>query len=226
MPPPARTPRPPSKPRRTLAQRPASLPADDLEDDAQLRGLGYRDVRMPDRDVRSVDVEECDFTGVDLSGARLARAMIADCRFERSDLANVSATSSSLVRCELRGLRGTGLRWIDGTLRDVVLSDSKLDLSVFRFSSFSTVRFVGCNLTQADFTNADLRGVRFVDCDLTAVQLSHATMTGARLENCVLDRISGVTSLRGAVVDPGDLIALTYALAHALGIVLETSDPP
>jgi hypothetical protein len=28
--------------------------------------------------------------------------------------------------------------------------------------------------------------------------------------------------MRGAVIDPNDLMALTYALANALGIVIET----
>jgi uncharacterized protein YjbI with pentapeptide repeats len=195
-----------------------------MADDAHLRGLAFTCVRMPDRDVRLPDVEECEFSQVDLSGSTLAKATFSDCRFVSSNLANLGATSSSLIRCELRGLRTTGLRWIDGTLRDVVFSECKLDLAAFRFTSFTNVRFVGCNLTQADFTNADLRGAQFIDCDLTAAQVSHADMRGTRLQNCVLDGIGGVVSLRGAVIDPQDLVALTYALANALGIIIEAPD--
>ena len=33
-------------------------------------------------------------------------------------------------------------------------------------------------------------------------------------------------SLRGAVIDPDDLVALSYALAGALGIVIGTGDDP
>lgn len=222
--PPAREPRSPTKPRWTSPPTAADLNLHDLADDAHLRGLAFTGVRMPDRDARLVDVEECEFTRADLSGCTLAKATFADCRFVGSDLANLGATGSSLIRCDLRGLRTTGFRWIDGTLRDVLFSECKLDLTAFRFTSFTQVRFVGCNLTQADFTNADLRGVQFVDCDLSAAQFSHADLRGARLQNCVLDGISSVASLRGAVIDPQDLIALTFALANALGIVIETPD--
>jgi uncharacterized protein YjbI with pentapeptide repeats len=220
--------RPPAEPRIASPPRTAELPADDIHDDAGLHGVAFSGVGMPDRDARLVDVEECEFTQADLSGCILSKATFADCRFVSSNLANLSAMSSSLIRCELRGLRTTGIRWIDGTLRDVVFCDCKVDLAAFRFTSFANVRFIGCNLTQADFTNADLRGVHFVGCNLTAAQFSHADLRGARLQNCVLDGISGVTSLHGAVIDPQDLIALTYALANALGIVIETPDdePP
>ncbi|MEQ7126684.1 pentapeptide repeat-containing protein [Actinopolymorpha sp. B11F2] len=222
--PPPRKPRPPTKPRMASPPVAADLALHDIADDAHLQGLAFTGVRMPDRDARLVDVEECEFTQADLSGCTLAKATFADCRFVSSNLANLGATSSSLIRCELRGLRTTGFRWIDGTLRDVVFSECRLDLTAFRFTSLMNVRFVGCNLRQTDFTNADVRGAAFIDCDLTAAQFSHADMRGTRLQNCVLDGISSVTSLRGAVIDPQDLIALTYALANALGIVIETPD--
>ncbi|WP_051113976.1 pentapeptide repeat-containing protein [Actinopolymorpha alba] len=219
-----RTPRPPVKPRIRGTLAPAVLPEHDVEDEAQLQRLTFTRVDMSERDATSVDVEECEFTGTDLNGSTLAKAIFADCRFESSDLANVSASTSSLLRCSLRGLRATGLRWIDGTLRDVVFGECRMDLAQFRFTTFKNVHFVDCHLRQGDFTNADLRGVVFSGCDLTGAQFAQAKLAGARFHHCVLDGIRSVTSLQGAIIDPTDLVSLSYAFADALGILIESGD--
>ncbi len=81
-----------------------------------------------------------------------------------------------------------------------------------------------CNLTRADFQNADLGGAQFIGCDLTGAQFSQAKMHGTRFANCTLINVGGVTSWDGAIVRDHDLIALSYTLAHALGITIEGSE--
>ena len=86
------------------------------------------------------------------------------------------------------------------------------------------MRFTGCKLSGADFTNTDLRGARFTGCDLTGAQFHHATMDGARFRRCEVEGIAGITSWRGAVVHPDDVPALSYALADGLGIKIDDAD--
>ncbi|MGH3487743.1 MAG: pentapeptide repeat-containing protein [Actinopolymorphaceae bacterium] len=93
--------------------------------------------------------------------------------------------------------RNLGARVVDP---DVVFDQCRMDLSTFRFTSFTKVRFSGCNLTQADFTDADLRGALFVDCNLTGVQFAQADMSGTRPPNCILD--GEVRRSRGCAVVP------------------------
>jgi uncharacterized protein YjbI with pentapeptide repeats len=95
-----------------------------------------------------------------------------------------------------------------------------MDLSGFRFTSMKDVAFVDCNLTGVDFTNADLRGATFTGCDLTRADFAHADATGARFIRCELAGVSNVAQLRGATVSTHDLVALTHALAGALGITV------
>ena len=92
---------------------------------------------------------------------------------------------------------------------------------MFRFTRFDGVVFDRCNLSRADFQNADLSGVRFTGCDLTGAQFSQAKMDGTRFAGCELDGIGGVTSFRGATVTGNDLLALAHTLAAALGITIE-----
>jgi len=48
-------------------------------------------------------------------------------------------------------------------------------------------------------------------------------MDGTRFRACTLLDLDGVTSFRGAVVHEGDLLALSYTLAHALGIRIDST---
>ena len=170
------------------------------------------------------DVEQCRFTRADVSGGSWHKASFRDCVFVDANLANVFAQDSRLHRASVTTVRGTGMQWTNGTIKDVVFSDCRLDLAGFRFSKFVHVVFVDCRLSGADFTGADLSGVRFESCDLSQARFDEATMTGAGLRHCTLSGISGVEGLRGARVSGTDLLSLTFALAGACGIVVETDD--
>ncbi|HEY6737375.1 MAG TPA: pentapeptide repeat-containing protein [Actinopolymorphaceae bacterium] len=220
---PGRRPTAPKIPRGVLA--PATLPDHDLEEEAEFGRLEFAGLDLSGRDAALVEFDACRFVDTRLGGTELDRSRCFDCRFESCDLANLSARSTALVRAALQNSRATGLRWTEGTLRDVVFDKCKLDLSAFHETKFERVRFEGCNLAQADFMDADLSGgVEFVDCDLSQARFSQARMNGAVLTHCVLDGIEGVTSLRGAVIDPMDLLSLSYTLAQALGIVIAADD--
>ncbi|OLE28475.1 MAG: hypothetical protein AUG44_07330 [Actinobacteria bacterium 13_1_20CM_3_71_11] len=203
---------------------PASLdPAADLdlEDEIGYRGLDIDGVDLAGRRAGSVEFEGCRFAAADLSRTALVAATLRDCLVDRSNLANLRAERSTMLRARLSVSRLTGVQWVDGTVRDVTVSQCRADLASFRFSTFQRVVFEDCNLTRADFTNADVSGVVFRRCDLTAAQFSHATMVGTRFADCALAGIGGVASFAGAVVASGDLAGLAHALAAALDIRIE-----
>jgi uncharacterized protein YjbI with pentapeptide repeats len=213
------------KPRPPESLDPATVEEHDLEDEATLRRLEFSGIDLSGRSAESVEFAQCRFRGnADLSGVRLGRSSLTDCLIEHCNLANLQAERSSMLRVRLSAARLTGLRWVDGVLRDVAVSECRADLTSFRFTKLHNVAFDGCNLTRADFQNADVSGVRFTDCDLTGAQFSQATMDGTRFSNCVLDGVGGVTSFRGAIVAGQDLVALSYTLAAALGIRIEGAD--
>lgn len=185
------------------------------------RCISFADIDLSGRSAESVEFTQCRFKDVDVSGTTLGRAVFTDCFVGNSNLANLRAEKSSLVRVELSVLRMTGLHWTDGLLRDVRFTESRLDISSFRFTDFVRVLFEQCNLTGADFIKADLCGAQFIGCDLTGAQFSQANMEGARFSHCVLAGIGGVTSWKGAIVRSHDLVTLSHTLAAALGIRIE-----
>ena len=216
--------RDPVKPKPPPSLDLATLPDHDLDNESTFERLGFYDIDLSQRSAESVEFTQCRFRGADLSGTQVDRVGLTDCLAENSNLANVRADAGALVRVRFVMSRMTGFTVAKGLLRDVEFEDCRLDLSGWRFTDFQATRFINCNLTRADFTEADLTGAQFVGCDLTGAQFDKAKMEGTRFRKCVLVDIGGVLSWRGATVDGNDLIALSYTLAHALGIRIE-ADP-
>jgi uncharacterized protein YjbI with pentapeptide repeats len=117
----------------------------DLENEATFRRLGFFDRDLSGRSADGAEFEQCRFKGSDLSGTQLDGAAFTDCLFESANLANLRAEKSSMIRARLSTLRMTGAHWINGVMRDVTISECRLDLSSFRFTDFSSVVFKGCN---------------------------------------------------------------------------------
>ena len=78
--------------------------------------------------------------------------------------------------------------------------------------------FERCELTEADFLDADLREVRFVDCDLSRTDFRGARLQSCELRGVRLDGMQGVERLRGAAMPMLDVIDNAATLAAALGL--------
>ncbi|MER6575879.1 pentapeptide repeat-containing protein [Nonomuraea sp. NPDC001023] len=144
-----------------------------------------------------------------------------DVELERCDLSNMTVRASGMHRVRTSGSRLIGMTWTECAFRDVLFDTCRADLTGFRFSTFKNTVFRDCIVPEANFQNADLRGVRFERCDLSMAQFFQAQMDGAHFSDCVLLGIGGVTSLKGATVKSRDAHGLVFALAGALGILIE-----
>jgi uncharacterized protein YjbI with pentapeptide repeats len=113
----------------------ASLPLRGGPDDPYLlRDLLWCEmcrVLLSGRSAESVEFEQCRFRNADLGKTSLAKATFTDCLFENGNLANLRVEKSSMLRVRLSVLRMTGVHWIDGALRDVVVSECRADLTSF-----------------------------------------------------------------------------------------------
>jgi len=198
-----------------------ALPGHDLGDGGVYELLAFSDLDLSGREAAGAEIEACRYANVNLSQVKLRRGLVRDVIFERCDLANLRAVDSSFTRVAISSCRMTGLSLLDNELRDVTFTGCRVDLGSFRASKFDDVVFTDCRMEQADFADADLRGARFAGCSLTSAQFSGARMTGTRFARCELTGISGVTSMRGAIITSPDAVALAAILAGALGITIE-----
>lgn len=203
-----------------------SLPEAGLDDGVVHVGLAVSDVDVSGSEAAGVELDQCRYTTVNLGGVQMRRATIRDVEFERCDLANLLARDSSLVRVAVHASRMTGAALLASTVRDVAFRDCRMDMTSFSGSRFASVAFTNCRLDQANFGDADLSGVEFDQCDLSSAQLSGATLAGAKFTGCDLTGISGVTSLRGAIITGSNALTLARIFAEALGITVEDESLP
>src|SRR5947207_135501 len=75
-----------------------------------------------------------------------------------------------------------------------------------------------------DFLDLDLTGRTARSVELEGCHLKATDLSGSRVTRCELVDIDGVTSMRGAVVEGHNLVALAHTLATALGITIDAED--
>lgn len=96
---------------------------------------------------------DCNFSGVDLSGAQLNHANLAG-----ADLSGADLTNANLRQANLTGANLSGAKLIRANLP-------------------------GANLSSADLTNADLSGSNLIRANVTGATTTNTNLTGAHLES-------------------------------------------
>jgi uncharacterized protein YjbI with pentapeptide repeats len=217
-------------PRSTAFRAPAepTLPADlvptdlatlGLTDETRLESLELTGVLPAGTVARSATIEDCRLRG-SLAGARLHDLHLHDCEASHADLANVDLRGSALTRLALRLCRATGAQLVEATIRDVTLTDCRLDFAVLALARLDRVTFRGCDLREASLEEAQLRDVRFEDCDLSRAMLGQAQLQRVELHGCRLDGLRSIADLRGAAMPWPDIVALAGAFASAAGVAV------
>ena len=108
----------------------------------------------------------------------------------------------------------------EASIRDLRVSDCRADLTAFNGSSFQDVVFERCQLMQASFEDALLRGVALIDCDLSGADFRRTRFERCQMRGCTLEGASGLTGLRGVAMAIDDMVANAVAFAAALGVTL------
>jgi uncharacterized protein YjbI with pentapeptide repeats len=205
------------------------LVVDELEP-IDLDGLAARfeleDVRvcfasLPKLDAGSGRLTRGQLLDVDLGESKLRGVELVDVIAERLDAANGDWGGARLRRTLLSDARLTGLSLAEARIEHVRFKLCKLDYVNFRHSEIEHVSFEDCVLTGADFQGAKIKktvfsGCQLLEADFTKAELSHVDMRGSGLALA-----GSVLGLRGAIIDPLQLMELARTLAHELGITVE-----
>lgn len=191
----------------------------------------------PDGDYDGLEFTEEDFGAQDGAGARFMDCALRGCALDETRLHHTRVLDSVLT-----GIRGVGTDLAESTLRDVEVVDArlggvqlhgsvlervvirggKIDYLNLRKARLKDVVFEDCVLMEPDFGGARLERVEFVDCAVKGADFSAAVLTDVDLRAAAqLEIARGVDRLAGAVISPGQLLALAPALAAEMGIRVE-----
>lgn len=117
-------------------------------------------------------LERADLSGLDLQGVCLAKA----------NLAWVDLAGANLSGADLRGANLT-----NASMREVFLSDAKLDGAVLRNADLDGANLSAASLLEADLANANLEGASLERARADGAHFSHAVLTDARLGKAELN---------------------------------------
>ncbi len=197
-----------------------------MEDEDRLTDVTLDEQNLSDVVAQHVEISGGRLTRCNFGGSDLEKAILVDVVLDHCDLANARWSDASGTRLAVTSSRLTGFAGPGLSLQHVTIRDSVLDFASFRFAKFVKVEFTDCRLQNADFVSADLTGTVFRRCDLTGAEFSQVRAPGAVFVDCRWDGTKGIASLTGTKIantSPIDTLAVTTAMATALGITL--TDP-
>jgi uncharacterized protein YjbI with pentapeptide repeats len=163
----------------------------------------------------------CTSKDIDFGESKLRAVKFIDVIAERIDAANGDWGGAQLRRTRFSDARLTGLNFAEARIEEVSFKGCKLDYANFRHSAIKQVSFEDCVLTGADFQGASLDATLFSDCQLVEVDFSKAKLSLVDLRGSELAFVGSVLGLRGAIIDPLQLMELAPILAQELGITVE-----
>ncbi|WP_227983990.1 pentapeptide repeat-containing protein [Nocardia spumae] len=208
-----------------------------------LTDLPYADELTPLREPLAPDSE---YERIHLDSAAPDEVSAAGSWFTRSALTSVVLTGGSVAHSRFEDVWMRGVRWIgtdigetrwldaelidsawsgviavDAQLRRVRFEGCKLESVNFRAAKLRHVSFVDCVLRDVDFSSAALRQVEFPGSRLDGVALHGATFQDVDLrEAATLDLIADIGTLKGAIINTGQLMEMAPAFARAAGIIV------
>jgi uncharacterized protein YjbI with pentapeptide repeats len=158
---------------------------------------------------------------VDFGESKLRAIKLVDVDGERIDAANGDWGGAQLRRTQFSDARLTGLSFAEARIEEVSFKGCKLDYANFRHSTIAQVSFEDCVLTGADFQGASIDATLFSHCQLAEADFSKAELSLVDLRGSELALAGSVLGLRGAIIDPLQLMELARSLAQELGINVE-----
>ncbi|MGH9154833.1 MAG: pentapeptide repeat-containing protein [Acidimicrobiales bacterium] len=174
----------------------------------------------------ALEVTGCRLAGVRIPGADLGPVRITDTVLERCDLSGAVLGFAALSRVEFVDCRLSGVVLAGARLADVRLVSCRLDGASFRMTTGQHVSFEDCGGEGADFYGATLARTRFFDCNLTGADFDRAHLDGARFHGSAMEAVTGAGSLRGVVIDSGQLVPMAVLALAAMGIRIDDDRGP
>lgn len=157
----------------------------------------------------------------DLSGSRFGPFELSDVVFDGVDVSNASWQSVKARRVEVLRSRAVGLRLSLESASDVFLDGCRLDYASIRVGlARRPVVFSECTFREATI-GGDLSNVIFLDCSFEGAEFEASKAQGCDLRSSDLLGARGLSSLRGATVDEGQVASIAYQLATEAGLIID-----
>ena len=188
-------------------------------------GIDLRGASLSRAPLAEADLSNVNLTGAILSDADLRQAILSDADLNKADLRRADLSKAILSRAHLSeaDLSDALLRGADlsgAQLRRAHLSDAILSGALVSKADLRGADLRRAHLNGADLSGAHLRNVNVSDADLSKVDLSKVDLSGAHLRKVDLSR----ADLRRAHLSKADLSeAILVGIDFRLANLIETN---
>ena len=180
------------------------------------------DLNAPNESIDPVELYDVTIRNADLGGSVLRRWVFEECELIDCDL-----SQSFFEGCIFQGCTFIGCRMIGGKFEKMSTLQGPLNFkdSVLSFSSFAKAQLSGahferCDLTEVDWTGANLESVHFIECSLKGGLFSEVNLNKA----CIASADITMTELQNAqlhstIISPNQAIEF----ARLNGFIIDES---
>jgi len=197
----------------TWEKAPATIGSGDVWDGIEAGAA----VEVPTH-VADLRLQECRWTGADLSGRSFGALRCRDTEFVHCDLSGAVLDSAVLIRVTFTDCRLTGTVFSGAELTDVRMSGCTADLAAFRMARASFLLGEDTSLRGADFYEFRAAHTALLGCDLTEAILEDAQLAGTDLHGSTIADVRGALALRGCRIGADQLVPAGAAVLAALNV--------
>ncbi len=178
---------------------------------------------------------DLDLTGVKAGDVRMLECEVADCRMDETRLTGIRVVDSSWVRVAASGLAMSHANWRDAAIKDsrfglldlsassllrMSITDTKIDYLNLRGTTINEVVLTRVRIGEVSLSDALGTSLTFVDCTVGTVELHNSRVTIVDLSTSALEKIDGLDSLRGVVLNLEQVLDLAPAVVTHLGATI------
>lgn len=190
----------------------SDLDAGVLLDGVRVSGADLPPVHLAGAELTEVELSTLTADDLDLTGARLREVLLRAVRFSalraaRGDWQDVEVSGRFGV------LDAHEARW-----RSIILDGCKVDFLSLRGVEVDDLLVTGCQIGELDLTGAKVSRLRLDATRVGALEAHDLRSEHLDLRGGDLERVGGLTSLRGALITPEQVAWWAPALAEALGL--------
>jgi uncharacterized protein YjbI with pentapeptide repeats len=193
----------------------ADVEVEDVREAEEIVGRGHSRL-----DWTRVTMRGCRVRLLDVADLCMDRARLIDTQLSEPDVTVLRGPESTWRTVEVGGGRIGAWDLAGGVLDAVSVVGAQLGYVNLRDATLNDVALRDCRIETLDLAGATARRVSLAGCIVEELVVTRADLDELDLRGCRLGRIDGVPHLHGAIISTEQLVALSPALAQALGITV------
>lgn len=190
---------------------------EDLVENSRFTGEDWSDL-----DQTGATFDTCEIISPILDGVTWGKVRVVNSILGRVNCAQLQATDSSWERVSIENCRIGVLDLTEASLKNVEFIGCKIDYLNVRGARLSDIGFKDCSLAELDATNAELTRISFTSTSLEHLLVPQAKLSEVHLSGAELSKITGVSYLRGAIINDQQMMQLAPIFAEELGIKISS----